>query len=101
MNFLNVVKLSWDSSGCSSAKWDNQFLRNAEPSPTRCERIAEEEDEKNNNGESTEEEQRCLTSNFIKRDHLQLFIDPFLVLIGRRHTPFKVPIGQFRRRTPW
>lgn len=56
---------------------------------------------KEKNGRSTAEEQRCLTSNFIKRNHLQLFIDPFSVLIGRRLIPFKVLIGQFRRRTPW
>lgn len=48
--------------------------------------MAEEEhrkDKRKKNLRSTEEEQRCSTSNFNKRNHLQLFIDPFSALTGR------------------
>lgn len=54
-------------------------------------KVAEEEGRKDErkNLRSTAEEQRCLTSNFIKGNHLWLFIDPFSVLIGRRHFHLK------------
>lgn len=47
------------------------------------------------------EEQRGLTLNFSQRNRLQLLINPFVVVIGRRKTSFNFPVGEFRRRTLW